>query len=301
MKPFPELWKSYLRSGLAATTILFGLMSCATSPPIQSALPATAKPEPASGIAPQPTSFLPSRINTEAPIQPTGTPTDIIWNMIAQVDRERVLADLRKLTGEEPICNNDGCYTITNRLTGSEGLQLAKDYIYAELTRLGYTVEIQNWSLSGYTDQNIIARKPGATLPDEEVLFVAHLDGVKKDNIHPFPSADDNASGAVDILESARILSAYSFDRSVVLFFSTGEEEGTLGVQSYIKQLSSAQISAIKYVVNLDMVGYDADGDRVMQLWHGDHPPSMALTQTISGIISAYQINLAPEIVPGCG
>lgn len=52
-----------------------------------------------------------------------------------------------------------------------------------------------------------------------------------------FPAADDNASGVVDLLEAARVLSKYSFDRTLVFFFSTGEEEGALGVKSYLNDI----------------------------------------------------------------
>jgi Zn-dependent M28 family amino/carboxypeptidase len=85
------------------------------------------------------------------------------------------------------------------------------------------------------------------------------------------------------------------------LLFTTGEEQGTLGVQSYIDQLTPQELGSIKYVVNVDMVGYDGNGDGVMELWHGGHTPSMALTQTMSDTIQAYQLDLSPGFVVGCG
>ena len=70
------------------------------------------------------------------------SPLDLIWEMIGQVDGERALTDIRKLSGEEAICIAETCYTILNRRTGSVGLEWAKDYVYQELTSLGYTVEV---------------------------------------------------------------------------------------------------------------------------------------------------------------
>lgn len=234
--------------------------------------------------------------------QPTAIfPKDITLGLLGQVNKDQALSDLRKLTGEEPICNDNECYSISNRLTGSEGLQWAKKYITDELVKLGYSVKIDNWYRSVYADQNLIAKKLGVSIPDEEVYFVAHIDGVQKGFGQNFPAADDNASGVVDLLEMARVLSSHSFSRTVVLFFSTGEEQGTLGVKSYISQLSSNELSSIKYVVNVDMIGYDANGDGVMELWHGDHAPSLALTQIMSDTIIANQINLVPRFVVGCG
>lgn len=226
--------------------------------------------------------------------------TQVVWEMLGRVDRGRVLNDLSQLAGEVPICTSTGCYTITNRLTGSEGLRWATDYIHTELVSLGYSVEFRDWSRSGHADRNVIARKPGVFSPTEEVYFVAHVDGVGTGN-ERFPAADDNASGVADLLELARILSNYSFSRTVVLLFSTGEEQGTLGVQSYLAQLSPTELNSIKYVINIDMVGYDADRDGVMELWHGGHLPSLALAQMMSETISAYRLDLAPRFVVGCG
>jgi len=229
------------------------------------------------------------------------SPTQVVWEMLGQVNQDRALNDLRQLTGEEPICASSGCYTITNRLTGSEGLHWAMDYISQDLVSLGYAVEFQNWSRSGRSDRNLIARKQGVYSPTEEVYFVAHVDGVKTGVEERFPAADDDGSGVVDNLELARILSSHAFSRTVVLLFTTGEEQGQLGARSYIDQLSPQELGSIQYVVDVDMVGYDANHDGVMELWHANHSPSLALTQMISETIRAYQLNLAPRFVVGCG
>lgn len=151
------------------------------------------------------------------------SPIDIVWEMLGQVDEVRVLTDLQKLTGEAPICIDNICYTITNRLTGSIGLHWAQKYVYNQLASLGYSVEYQGWSLSGYSDENIKALKPGLFYPNETVYIVAHMDGVKIGLKENFPSADDNASSVVDLLELARIFSNYSFGRTLILLLSTGE------------------------------------------------------------------------------
>lgn len=228
------------------------------------------------------------------PSQPADvTPLPIVQDMIGQVNQQRILTDLRRMSGVEQICTQNGCYTITDRDTGSEGLAWVKDYFIEQLTNLGYSVQIQDWSMEGYADQNLIVRKVGRLYPQEEIFIVAHLDGVPQS-----PAADDNASGAVDLLELARILSHRTLSRTVVMLFSTGEEHGALGVHRYIDQLTPEQLSAIQYVVNVDMVGYDSDDDGAMQLWSGEQPLDFA--QLLYDIIAAYQIDLVPRIVPGC-
>lgn len=234
--------------------------------------------------------------------QDTGVAANrVVWELLGQVNRDRAVADLRRLTGEEPICASADCYTITNRLTGSEGLHRATGYVFEELVSLGYAVEFREWSRSGRTDRNVIARKPGLVAPDEEIYFVAHVDGVGPNTWDRFPAAADNASGAVDLLETARVLSSQSFSRTLVLLFSTGEEQGTLGVRSYLDQLSPEELGSIKYAVDVDVVGYDGNRDRVMELWHGGRPASTALTQMMSETIKAYRLDLAPKLVEGCG
>lgn len=217
-----------------------------------------------------------------------------VQEMIGQVNQERILSDLRRLTGVEPLCTSNGCYTITGRETGSEGLQWAKDYISDVFVSLNYPIEIQDWSLQGYNDQNIIARKKGIIYPNEEIYFIAHLDGYLENN----PAADDDASGVVSILELARILADRSLSRSVILIITTGEEHGALGARSYIAQLTQEEINRIMYVVSAEMLGYDSNNDGAMQLWSGDQP--LDFVHMLSNIINTYQLGLVPQIVSGC-
>jgi hypothetical protein len=281
--------------------VIGNVLGCANPSISQTAGASTEALQPTNTITTSPTEVLSTPVPNEFGKPTEIPPIDVGWEMLGQINKDRVLTDLRKLTGEEPICNDNRCYTIPNRLTGSEGLQWAKKYINDELVKLGYSIELHNWSRSGYADQNFIVKKLGVSTPEEEVFFVAHMDGVKKGLGKHFPAADDDASGVVDILEMARVLSSHSFNRTIVLFFSTGEEQGALGVKSYLSQLSPNELGSIKYVVDVDMVGYDANGDAVMELWHGDHSPSLALTQVMSETIKAFRINLAPRFVIGCG
>jgi len=225
--------------------------------------------------------------------------SETIWDMLAEVDQERAEEDLRRLTGAEPLCISTGCYTISHRLTGSDELSWAMDYLYENLDSMGYTVEFHDWSLSGYSDRNLIARKTGVLTPTEEIYLVAHVDGVKRSE-QPYPAADDNASSVVNGLELARVFSNYQFNRTIVLFFSTGEEQGVRGTRAYLDDLSPDELAAIKYVINRDVTGYDANEDSVMELGHGDHPPSVALAQIISATIDAYQLELDPHVIPSC-
>jgi hypothetical protein len=289
MKVFYGLITLSLRTGIIATILIASNLGCISPNVYQSIYPTT-------DIYPSITrSSVPP-----VPSEPENSPVDDVWEMIGQVDINRAMNDLRKLTGEAPTCIEGECHTIQNRLTGSEGLQWAKEYVYSELGSLGYSIEIQNWSRNGQADQNLIVRKPGKVTPDEEIYFIAHLDGVSPAGAEHSPAADDDASGSVGLLELARVLSHYTFYRTIVLFFSTGEEQGANGARSYVDQLSQEELGAIKYVVDVEMLGYDANRDGAMEFWSGDHPPSLVFAQNLSEIVNAYQLDLAPKIVTGC-
>lgn len=314
--------KALILRVLFTIVLVIGFTSSCQKQPEVSTAPAAASPlssEPTAasiasleGSEPAPATQgadLNEQVITETPPTPTTvfgpaleTPTaEAIWEMLAMIDPERVLTDLRRLAGEEPICTNSGCETITTRLTGSSGLQKAKEYVYEELVRLNYAVETRDWSRDGHTDQNLVARKTGIISPDEEIYFIAHLDGRNLDGIARSPAVDDDSSGVVDILELARILSHYTFGPTVVFLFSTGEEYGALGVRSYLDQLSNEELNKIKYAINVDMVSYDANGDGVMELWSGDDPSSLELAEALSEVVTSHQFSLVPTIITGCG
>ncbi len=227
--------------------------------------------------------------------QPSSiTPVPIVQEMIDQVSQERLLTDLRRFTGEEQICTSNGCTTLTGRYTGSENLNWAKDYVRETLRSLHYPVEVLNWQRSGYSDQNILAHKRGFLYPNVEIYFIAHLDG------HPTgsPAADDNGTGAAALLELARILAQRTICYSVTLFFSTGEEQGSLGSHQFVADYPD-RVEKIKYLVNIEMLGYDSNNDGQMEFFNGSQPQDFV--ESLVNIIQAYPLNLDPHIYSDCG
>ncbi len=66
--------------------------------------------------------------------------------------------------------------------------------------------------------------------------------------------ADDNASGTTGVLEVARELVHRRLDRTVVFIAFSGEEEGDLGSDYYVKHPTVA-IDSVYAMLNMDMVG----------------------------------------------
>lgn len=85
----------------------------------------------------------------------------------------------------------------------------------------------------------------------------AHLDPSKKaeeqkDTI--YNGANDNASGVVVVLQIAKELKKYKFDKNIIIAFFTGEEYGKWGSEHLAKRLKKNGIK-LSYVLNFDMVG----------------------------------------------
>ena len=109
------------------------------------------------------------------------------------------------------------------------------------------------------TSDNVIVVRKGLLHPDEYVVCGAHYDSYNKfpgdpDSLRA-PGADDNASGVSGIMETARVLSRCTFDRSVIFCNFAAEEIGLVGSAAYAKDCAEQRMDIVAYF-NLDMIGY---------------------------------------------
>jgi len=116
------------------------------------------------------------------------------------------------------------------------------------------------------TADNILAVKWGTTKPDEFVICGAHYDSWNSDGSDPdtirSPGADDNASGVAGILETARLLSPYKFERSIIFANWNAEEIGLVGSAADAHDMAEQGMDIVAYF-NLDMTGYLAEGSDI--------------------------------------
>jgi carboxypeptidase Q len=106
--------------------------------------------------------------------------------------------------------------------------------ILADGTPVTLEFNIQNkWYPEGKTSYNTVAEIPGTDKKDEIVMLGGHLD-----SWHSATGATDNAVGAATMMEAARILQAIGVKprRTIRVALWSGEEEGLLGSQAYVKQ-----------------------------------------------------------------
>ena len=149
------------------------------------------------------------------------------------------------------------------QLFADAGLDL--DAAYASAGKRGFkpvplkakaTVSLKS-SITEKTSRNVIGVQPGATKPDEAVLYMAHWDhlgkheGEEGDNI--YNGAVDNATGVAGILEIAEAFAHQDPKpaRSVVFVAVTLEESGLLGSRYYVAH-PTFPMDKIAGVINLD-------------------------------------------------
>ena len=99
---------------------------------------------------------------------------------------------------------------VRHPLVAPEALEQAADYISDVLRSLDYDVTDHSFPENGRLFRNVIATRRGTRRPQERVVVLAHYDTVAGS-----PGADDNASGVAVMLEIARLLARFNFERTL--------------------------------------------------------------------------------------
>ena len=137
----------------------------------------------------------------------------------------------------------------------------AQNWIKDVFTGFNYKVEVMDFfEMYPNGSDNVIATKIGKKYPDEYVILGGHYDSYSY--YETAPGADDNASGVAGLLEAARILSQYDFDRTIIFCAFSGEEYGLYGSHFYANRCSEQGMRILGYF-NLDMIGYLKPGNPI--------------------------------------
>jgi leucyl aminopeptidase len=222
--------------------------------------------------------------------------------ILSQTTPEDWMGWVRRLSGAEPVSIGGKNVTITTRFTPAmfTSLRSASAFDYVLETVRGWYPEEQISTQSFImTDKdgrsapgkNLILTLPGTDKADEVVILSAHLDSVAQgDPYTAAPGAEDNGSGSAALLEAARVLKGHAFQRTIRIIWFTGEEEGLLGSQTYVKELKNP--AEIQGVVNLDMFGYDTDNDHCFEMHTGTLPASQQVAGCFADSAKAYDLGL---------
>ena len=182
-----------------------------------------------------------------AQIQPTYEVDtfDVIYDWITEVDTNLVIEDVQHL---------QDFYT---RECFSPQAVEAQNWIKDQFDSLGLSTEIQVIPIPGNPSDNVIATMTGKLLPDEYVIIGGHYDSYSGSSFAP--GADDNASGTAGVIEVARILSQYEFQRSIVFCAFSAEEYGLYGSEAYVERCVEQSMDILGYF-NMDMISYQKPG-----------------------------------------
>lgn len=140
----------------------------------------------------------------------------------------------------------------------------AAQWLYTQFEDLGLDVEEFPFDYLGNpSSPNIIATQWGTKFPDKYIICGSHYDSHRSgDGDKTCPGADDNATGVATVLETARILSEYSFEYSILYCAFSAEEIGLIGSEAYASYCADMGMDIIAYFNN-DMNGYLHEGNEI--------------------------------------
>lgn len=162
---------------------------------------------------------------------------------------------------------------------GSAAHAVAREYIVAELRRLGLEPRVETARVSltrgGVltlaTVRNILARRPGTRGGGKAIMLACHYDSVPTG-----PGAGDDASGVAAVLETLRALAAGEpLANDVIALFTDGEEIALLGANAFCA--GDPWLSDVGVVLN-----FEARGGRGASFMFETSPGNAALIDALA-------------------
>ena len=190
------------------------------------------------------------------------------------------------------------------------GIGAARRWIFDEFQRVGgerLEVQFQDYPMTfegiSTTQRNIVATLPGTGSYPGALILMANYDSRAADWLDgrsPAPGADDNGSGVAALLEIARLLSARTWDQTVIFVALTAKEQGTFGSKHFVEQaaLNNLQIDA---AINNDMIGGRAGIPQAVRLFSAGPDTSNArqLARYIDYVGGLYLPALPVQMIDG--
>jgi aminopeptidase YwaD len=142
------------------------------------------------------------------------------------------------------------------------GIELLNKNNYTNIKTVD--VNIENKLLTKYINKNICAYFSGTINNDSMIVLSAHYDhlgGMGKTTY--FPGANDNASGVSMLLNLVKYYSKNPPRYKTVFIFFAGEEVGLLGSKYFVEN-ATIDLTKIKFLLNLDLLGTGDEGITVV-------------------------------------
>ncbi len=138
-------------------------------------------------------------------------------------------------------------------------------------------------------------------LPPERALGPLDFEATAAQTISP--GVTDDGSGTAAVMELARVMSAYQFDKTIVFVAFAAEEVGLSGSQVYAAQAKQDGMR-IEAVLNNDIIGSDLSGDgrsatNVLRVFSGgaDDSPQRELARYTKLVAERYVPSMQVQMV----
>ncbi len=181
-----------------------------------------------------------------------------VQSLLDQLDGDRWFQDVSELASFD-------CRISSSQLT-AVGEWIAEQFAALpnlEVTRRSFPLAVAEGSVG----HNVVATLRGSRRPDEWYIVGGHYDAVSEAPRYPAPGAEDNASGCAGVLEVARAFSVIPPPVTMQFICYSGHHDTFgqyrgLGSLDHVEDLAaSGDISKVKAVLILDMIGYTKDDE----------------------------------------
>ncbi|RPI84948.1 MAG: M20/M25/M40 family metallo-hydrolase [Chloroflexi bacterium] len=239
----------------------------------------------------------PNRARFQLETDEPYTPDPLVEGIIEQIESERLLYYVERLSGMLPVrVGGEVIYLKSRGTYHPQNNKLAAQYLYEQFLAMGLDTRYQQFRIE---DQgafyNVIAEQPGDENSGCTYLLTAHLDAVPNS-----PGADDNGSGTAGVLVAASILSRYRFECNIRYIFFSAEEQGLHGSKAYTEDMAG-QGEEISGVLNLDMLGYNTPGSSPVINIHtrqpGESIGDMEIANSLVWAVEAYDLDIEAQLV----
>jgi hypothetical protein len=247
-----------------------------------------------------------------------------VKQIVDSVSEERIGATMKKLEGF------GSRYILSEQDDPTHGIGAAQRWILEEFKTYSPRLQVR---LDPFTVKkgprvahdvdlaNVVAVLPGTVDADRFVVISSHYDSIaarrgpgtpRTDDEGPrtaqdvepnAPGVSDNASGVAAVLELARVMSQYQFDKSVVFIAFSAEEVGLNGSQAYAAKAKQEKMQ-IEAVLNNDIIGNDVAGNgrsannRLRVFSEGpEDSPSRSLARYTKEIAERYLPSMTVDLV----
>lgn len=243
-----------------------------------------------------------------------------VKKIVDEVSEERIGQIMKKLEsfGTRNIFSDDN--------DPAHGIGAARHWIYDQFTSYSprlqvrfdtYRVKKKGRIVRDVELHNVVAVLPGKLNPERQFIISGHYDSVAwlhtpeptteggaqplpdtqfgLANLAPTaPGVSDDGSGTAAVMELARVMSQYEFEKTLVFVAFTAEEEGLIGSSLYARKARSEN-QIIDGVLNNDIIGTEVSGNGRIDngsLWvfseDPDDSPSRELARYVKEMSERY-------------